>query len=469
MRLITEDEFLTNRELRDSVGDRLETLSLTKDTVLVPVFNVATTKMVAEYYGVHPRSVHQVMSVHRAELNSNGTHTLTGEAMDARPEFARDPYGFRKPIRLSNDQIVDIRGAGSIVHNEYAILRIGMLLRDSEVARELRKRLVALCQLRLEDGLSTGVPRDIVQFTESDITKIQGLRDSNVHRTDVLHETKFLQLIPNLHVATPQMVADFYEVDIDSVKKILATRKDELTQDGMYTLTRKKFKEEQFAPFVESHYGLVIPLDNNKEAFISNRGTNVLPERAVLRMGMLLKSSDIGREIRMRLLKGSSLVLASPQVNSVLQIGKGRTTSPVRRAIKDLVTTFCKGTKGHIGSVWNLIYKELATVHSIDLEARRLESGKARATRIEFLTDSEQLLVVSILVSMFKVNDIEAPDIANQLNVELPELQEFTIEKSLTLEELEHQYFFEREHEYLVSIGVTSWRDVKAYFNTLRN
>ena len=77
--------------------------------------------------------------------------------------------------------------------------------------------------------------------------------------------------------------------------------------------------------------------------------------------------------------------------------------------------------------------------------------------------------MVSILVSMFKVNDIEAPDIANQLNAELPELQEFTIEKSLTLEELEHQYFFEREHEYLVSIGVTSWRDVKAYFNTLRN
>jgi phage antirepressor YoqD-like protein len=109
-------------------------------------------------------------------------------------------------------------------------------------------------------------------------------RDRLADRTDVLDKVGILRTLPDdMHVTT-DMVAEFYEVPLDTIKTAVKRNRDELNADGLNVVDRDEF-------------GLRFNLNPGRiSAFM------LYPRRAVLRIGMLLRDSTVARRVRDHLL-----------------------------------------------------------------------------------------------------------------------------------------------------------------------
>ena len=127
------------------------------------------------------------------------------------------------------------------------------------------------------------------------------LRNKLIDRVDVLNKVKELFLIPKLEMMSLSMVADFYEVDEPAVKMCWNRHRDELKPDGV-TLCPISFLKEQHVTLEQIG---TKPLwrfyVNGVENKISNRGITCFSPRAVLRVGMLLRDSEVAKEVRTKM------------------------------------------------------------------------------------------------------------------------------------------------------------------------
>ncbi|WP_416970271.1 restriction endonuclease [Streptomyces sp. 4F14] len=124
--MINETVLLESRSLRESVAERTEVLDRVKVLALLPDGVHVTTAMVAEYFGVGLEVVRAVIHDHRAELESNGYHVLTG----SRLSYFKQLSG------------IQTRARSLALFPRRAVLNIAMLLRDSETARQVRVYLL---------------------------------------------------------------------------------------------------------------------------------------------------------------------------------------------------------------------------------------------------------------------------------------------------------------------------------------
>ncbi|RHW08275.1 hypothetical protein B7P27_14605 [Bacillus cereus] len=124
-------------------------------------------------------------------------------------------------------------------------------------------------------------------------------RDSLVERVEVLEKVKDLLLLPELEMATTQQVADFYEIKYQTLTSLIEDRRDELVSDGYKTLPGKELVNLlKRSAKIESMKGYVL-IDGNKVGYRSN---GLFPKRAILRVGMLLRDSEVAKEVRTQLL-----------------------------------------------------------------------------------------------------------------------------------------------------------------------
>ena len=140
--------------------------------------------------------------------------------------------------------------------------------------------------------------------TENEILESKELREELLSRVEVLDKVKTLFLLPKLEMMTTQQVADYYVVDVESVKKCYARNKLEFASDGAKKYTAKTIIERSghFVPSVTTQTYKEFQLDENTVLRIPNPGVVLFPKRAVLRMGMLLRDSEIAKEVRTQLL-----------------------------------------------------------------------------------------------------------------------------------------------------------------------
>ncbi|WP_121616712.1 hypothetical protein [Virgibacillus halodenitrificans] len=122
------------------------------------------------------------------------------------------------------------------------------------------------------------------------------VRDSFVNKTEVLDKVKELVLLPDNKFMTLRQVADYYESDLEVVRKTLQRHRGELESDGMIKLKGKSLTEyKQTLPYSVSELRKV-------------PSTQLLPRRAILRMGMLLKNSKVAIKVRTYLLEAERMV-----------------------------------------------------------------------------------------------------------------------------------------------------------------
>ncbi|PAZ09353.1 restriction endonuclease [Streptomyces sp. SA15] len=148
--MINDSALLESKTLRDSVLDRTDVLDRVKALSLLPDGMHVTTAMVAAYFQVRVKAIRSLVIDHRAELESNGYHVLTGTELSA----------FKA---LSG---IQSRTPSLALFSRRAVLNVAMLLRDSEVARQVRVYLLDMEYLARTQPVENPAPTDVVSLDD---------------------------------------------------------------------------------------------------------------------------------------------------------------------------------------------------------------------------------------------------------------------------------------------------------------
>ena len=173
---MNSDNFIERKDLRDECVDRVEVLQKVKALVLIPQFDCMTIKQVADFYEVDSKTVWKCYERNTEEIAADGVTKLT-------PKLAADIIKRLDETKCRNEKIerkrghvvidfgngivFDIPNAGVNTFSKRAIMRIGMLLRDSRVAQELRTQL-----LNIVEHAEESAPEILTQEIDEE-TKLQ--------------------------------------------------------------------------------------------------------------------------------------------------------------------------------------------------------------------------------------------------------------------------------------------------------
>lgn len=126
---IDEKELLENKEVREKLMNKLDVLGKTKDLILLPNTELMTTRMVAEWYEVSEDVIRDNIRRNRDELTKNGM-------------VLKKYKEIKDLVNSENFSQLRISKQGTNVFSKRAVLNIGMLLRDSVIAKEVRTQLL---------------------------------------------------------------------------------------------------------------------------------------------------------------------------------------------------------------------------------------------------------------------------------------------------------------------------------------
>lgn len=134
------------------------------------------------------------------------------------------------------------------------------------------------------------------------------IRQKYIDRVEVLDKIKKLMLIPQLEMVTARQIADYYEVSLKTIETCYRDNKDEITVDGVVIVKAGEISKKFGSLFCKEtnlqrvRGGITISLTDNVTLMIPNGGSRMFPKRAVLRFGMLLRDSKVAQEVRTQLL-----------------------------------------------------------------------------------------------------------------------------------------------------------------------
>lgn len=169
---------------------------------------------------------------------------------------------------------------------------------------------------------------------EEELAVRKDLRDAAIERVEVLDKVKALFLVPQIMMATMGQVADYYEIPFRTLQTCYARNKEEIDNDGTKLKTGKDFnglvgltghnvplenptsdncqvqmiQNESFenvkiAEVIRhGRTGSTYKFSNGLSIDVPNRGVRCFSKRAILRIGMLLRDSNIAKEVRTQIL-----------------------------------------------------------------------------------------------------------------------------------------------------------------------
>ncbi|MDQ0934071.1 restriction endonuclease [Streptomyces turgidiscabies] len=148
--MINETALLESKTPRDSALERTDVLDRVKALSLLPDGMHVTTAMVATYFQVGVKAIRSLVLDHRAELEENGYRVLTGSELSSFKELSG----------------IQSRTASLALFSRRAVLNAAMLLRDSEVARQVRVYLLDMEYLARTQPVDNSVRTDVVSLDD---------------------------------------------------------------------------------------------------------------------------------------------------------------------------------------------------------------------------------------------------------------------------------------------------------------
>lgn len=126
---------------------------------------------------------------------------------------------------------------------------------------------------------------------DDSLIESRSLRESKVKHTEVLDKVKGLAMLPDDVHVTVQMAADYYEVGKKVIEKLIERHKNELLSNGLKIISGEDLKK-----FVTDNMSMT-DIVSPKTRFLT-----IIPRRAILNIGMLLRDSEVAKKIRIYLL-----------------------------------------------------------------------------------------------------------------------------------------------------------------------
>lgn len=139
---MNETQFIDDRTLRDNSVNHYEVLERVKNLLLIPELDVMTTEQVADYYEVDYDAVKKVYQRNADELESDGMHIEKMENFLKGQNVSFQKERNKAILTYDNGITFSVTNRGLKVFPRRAILRVGMLLRDSTIAKEVRTQLL---------------------------------------------------------------------------------------------------------------------------------------------------------------------------------------------------------------------------------------------------------------------------------------------------------------------------------------
>ena len=153
---ISEETMISNKELQERFINRIDILDKVKTLLLIPNMECMTPKQVADYYEVPVGTVRGLYKENKEEFVTDGAikHSINDvkSLMVGLPNY-QNINSCQGGIELTIDENtkVFIPNAGIILYPKRAILRVGMLLRDSLIAKEVRTQLLNIVEVAQEE------------------------------------------------------------------------------------------------------------------------------------------------------------------------------------------------------------------------------------------------------------------------------------------------------------------------------
>ena len=139
---MNETQFIDDRTLRDNSVNHYEVLEKVKNLLLIPELDVMTTEQVADYYEVDYDAVKKVYQRNADELESDGMYIEKMENFLKGQNVSFQKERNKAVLTYDNGMTFSVTNRGLKVFPRRAILRVGMLLRDSVIAKEVRTQLL---------------------------------------------------------------------------------------------------------------------------------------------------------------------------------------------------------------------------------------------------------------------------------------------------------------------------------------
>lgn len=168
---VKEELILDDKSIREKCIERTEVLDKVKKLLLIPQMECMTIRQVAEYYEMDIKVLQKCWERNRVEIEGDGVVTKTPTIfkeilkptrclLKKDEEFLKGTTCPFKNLEQKNGKLIvqiddntrlEIPNRGIKCFSKRAILRIGMLLRDSKIAQEVRTQLLNIVEHTAEE------------------------------------------------------------------------------------------------------------------------------------------------------------------------------------------------------------------------------------------------------------------------------------------------------------------------------
>lgn len=167
--------------------------------------------------------------------------------------------------------------------------------------------------------------------TELVLTESPSLRAQYAARIDVLDKVKALSLLPDNTHATTEIVAGYYEVDVDAVESVVRRNREELEANGYAVLRGADLREFE-----------TVNLTGSKR-----RAVALFTRRTILNVGQLLTGSPVAERVRRYLLDVEEIAPAELRNTAIERAAVSRAQVVMLRAAEGLVDKTWLTNKAH--------------------------------------------------------------------------------------------------------------------------
>ena len=132
----------------------------------------------------------------------------------------------------------------------------------------------------------------------SEVCKSVGENEQLLDKIWVLDMVGDLQLINELQMATVEQVAKYYGTEVGTIKMCVSNNRREIDLDGYVVQTKDELLSKNI--LLKTKRGGFDILNNEGEVVASgsHKGISLFPKRAILRVGMLLRDSEVADMVR---------------------------------------------------------------------------------------------------------------------------------------------------------------------------
>ena len=245
------------------------------------------------------------------------------------------------------------------------------------------------------------------------------LREEYIKKEGVLDKVKKVSYIPTTLIITQEMAANYYEVSLETIKKVIQRNNEELKQDGLKVLKKKEFKK-----FKED-----LKKETNDNFKLKDKSTSftLITRTALLRLGMLLRDSKVALEIRNYLLATEKNSLVSIEQ---LMLEKDTLASYKKLAIE---AGLSKSNAGLIASSALLngtsIYEEIVNIFTQEKMRKKQKKESQQLEKLENKKRFQQKLINQLIsrTVQYKDNALEYSRMWQNLSYRIQEQTGFSM------------------------------------------